>query len=169
MKNKFAVRVNDKFDFEIRVEKEKIFANEQQIILDMSKGQEQHFHILLNNKSYRAEVVTFDADDKTCSIKINGNLYTLEIQDQYDELLHRLGLDNLNQVKISELKAPMPGLVLKLFVSSGDSIKKGDNILVLEAMKMENIIKSPADGIIKSIKVTPSDKVEKNQVMVLFE
>jgi biotin carboxyl carrier protein len=165
----FKIRVNNKFNFEISSDKGKTIANGREVILDMSNGQDQHVHILLDNKSYRTEVVSYNAEAKTCIIKVNGTLYTLEIQDQYDELLHRLGLDNLNKVKISELKAPMPGLVLKVFVSPGDNIKKGDNILVLEAMKMENIIKSPADVTIKAIKVRASDKVEKNQVMVLFE
>jgi biotin carboxyl carrier protein len=53
-------------------------------------------------------------------------------------------------------------------VESGQMIKKGDAIVVLEAMKMENILKSPADGIVKKVHVTKGDKVEKNQVMVNF-
>lgn len=165
----FKIRVNNLFNFEIETDREKTFAEGQEVSLDVSKSMDQHVHILFNNKSYRTEVVSFNAEDKACTIKVNGNLYTMQIQDQYDELLHQLGLDSLNKVKISELKAPMPGLVLKVFVAPGDTIKKGDNILVLEAMKMENIIKSPADVTVKAIKVRPSDKVEKNQVMFLFD
>jgi biotin carboxyl carrier protein len=59
-------------------------------------------------------------------------------------------------------------LVLSVLVKEGDEVKKGDNLFVLEAMKMENIIKSPADVTIKSIKIKPSDKVEKNQVLIQF-
>jgi biotin carboxyl carrier protein len=62
----------------------------------------------------------------------------------------------------------MPGLVLSVLVKEGDEVKKGDNLFVLEAMKMENIIKSPADVTIKSIKIKASDKVEKNQVLIQF-
>lgn len=164
----FKISVNNQFNFEVKPDNEEFYVNGQEVSLDISKGTGQHFHILHNNKSYRAEVVSFSRDEKTCVIKVNGNTYSLDIKDQYDDLLHRLGLDNLNKAKVAELKAPMPGLVLKVLVSEGDEVKKGDNILVLEAMKMENIIKSPADGLIKSIKVKPSDKVEKNQVMVLF-
>jgi biotin carboxyl carrier protein len=79
-----------------------------------------------------------------------------------------LGLDNLQSSKVAELKAPMPGLVLSVLVKEGDEVKKGDNLFVLEAMKMENIIKSPADVTIKSIKIKASDKVEKNQVLIQF-
>jgi biotin carboxyl carrier protein len=77
-------------------------------------------------------------------------------------------MDNLNTAKVSEIKAPMPGLVLRILASEGEEVQKGGNLLVLEAMKMENIIKAPADVIIKSVKVNPGDKVEKNQVMMIF-
>jgi biotin carboxyl carrier protein len=63
----------------------------------------------------------------------------------------------------------MPGLVLKLFVSVGTEVKKGDNLFILEAMKMENIIKSPADVIVKTVKIKPGDKVEKGQVLLIFQ
>jgi biotin carboxyl carrier protein len=62
----------------------------------------------------------------------------------------------------------MPGLVLKIFVKDGDTVKKGDNLFVLEAMKMENIIKSPADVTVKTIRIKPGDKVEKGQVLIAF-
>jgi biotin carboxyl carrier protein len=79
-----------------------------------------------------------------------------------------LGLSSLNAAKVSEVKAPMPGMVLKVFVTEGMEIKKGDNLFVLEAMKMENIIKSPADVTVKTIKIKPGDKVEKGQVLLMF-
>jgi biotin carboxyl carrier protein len=62
----------------------------------------------------------------------------------------------------------MPGLVLKVLVTEGQEFKKGDNLLVLEAMKMENILKAPTDGIVKSIKIKPGDKVDKNEVLLLL-
>lgn len=71
--------------------------------------------------------------------------------------------------KIKELKAPMPGLVLNVLVQVGQSIQKDSPLLVLEAMKMENVIKSPIDGIISSISIINGDKVDKNQVLIQFE
>lgn len=165
----FNINVNNKFSYGITIDKDKTYADGREVNLDMINGMDNHLHILHNNQSYRAEIVTFSREEKSCVLKVNGNTYQLDIKDQFDELLQRLGLDNLNKVRIAELKAPMPGLVLKVLVSAGDEVKKGDNILVLEAMKMENIIKAPADVKIRAIKVERSDKVEKNQVMVLFE
>ena len=92
----------------------------------------------------------------------------MNITDRFDELLHQLGMDNFNTARVSEIKAPMPGMVIRILVSEGDEVEKGGNLLVLEAMKMENIIKAPADVKIRTIKVKPGDKVEKNQVMMIF-
>jgi biotin carboxyl carrier protein len=71
--------------------------------------------------------------------------------------------------KISEIKSPMPGLVLDILVQPGDVIKKGDQVLVLEAMKMENIIKSQTDAVVKSVPIEKGVAVEKGQVLVKFE
>jgi biotin carboxyl carrier protein len=79
-----------------------------------------------------------------------------------------MGLSNLTTAKIGELKAPMPGLVLRTFIKEGDAIGKGDNVLILEAMKMENIIKAPADAVVKTVKINPGEKVEKGQVLITF-
>ncbi|HEY9195548.1 MAG TPA: acetyl-CoA carboxylase biotin carboxyl carrier protein subunit, partial [Mucilaginibacter sp.] len=70
--------------------------------------------------------------------------------------------------KVSEIKAPMPGLVLRIFVAEGDTVQKGDNLFVLEAMKMENIIKAPADVTVRKIKCKAGDKVEKGQILIEF-
>ncbi len=126
------------------------------------------FHIIKNNKSYNVEVIKADAIEKSFLVSVNGNKYQLNVKDKYDELLKSLGLDTLNTKKVNELKAPMPGLVLDVRISEGDTVKKGDPILVLEAMKMENIIKSPTDGVIKKINVKKGIAVEKNQVLINF-
>jgi biotin carboxyl carrier protein len=63
----------------------------------------------------------------------------------------------------------MPGLILQIQTSVGAAVKKGEVLVILEAMKMENAIKSPVDGTIKAIPVTGGKSVEKNQVLVQFE
>jgi biotin carboxyl carrier protein len=99
---------------------------------------------------------------------VNNNIYSITAKDQFDILLDKLGLSSLNATKVSEIKAPMPGMVLKVFVSEGMEIKKGDNLFILEAMKMENIIKSPADVTVKTVKIKPGDKVEKGQLLMFL-
>ena len=108
-------------------------------------------------------------EEKTCILKVNNLEITVAIEDQYDALLKQLGMDNMNNQKVNEVKAPMPGLVLNILVEPGQVIAKGDGLFVLEAMKMENIIKSPVDTVVKSIEVEKGVAVVKNQVLVRFE
>lgn len=164
----YQLKVNEKFNFEVSETQGAWTVNGKPMELDTLVIKDNLLHVLHHHTSYRVEIVSFSKEEKTASIKVNGHTYSIAIKDRFDDLLHQLGLDNLQSTKVAELKAPMPGLVLSVLVNEGDKIKKGDNLLVLEAMKMENIIKSPTDVTIKSIKIKPSDKVEKNQVLIQF-
>jgi biotin carboxyl carrier protein len=126
------------------------------------------FHLIYNNASYNVEVIKLNAEEKTLVIKINSVKFNLKLKDKYDELLHSLGLDNLSAKKISNIKAPMPGMVLQVLVAEGNEVKKGDALIVLEAMKMENILKSPSDGLIKKIIAVKGRAVEKNEILIQF-
>jgi biotin carboxyl carrier protein len=102
-------------------------------------------------------------------VKVNGNTYTIQVEDQFDQLLKQLGLDNLAANKVLEIKAPMPGLVLNVMIAVDQEVSKGDNLLILEAMKMENILKSTTAGVVKKILVKQGDKVDKNQILIQFK
>jgi biotin carboxyl carrier protein len=164
----YQLKVNG-IDFKLEKNDGQLLINGKQVDADIQQLQPSIFHILNDLKSYNAEIVNFNKETKIAEIKVNGTIYTVEAKDQFDILLDQLGLSTLNTARISEIKAPMPGLVLKLFVTEGVEIKKGDNLFILEAMKMENIIKSPADVIVKTVKIKPGDKVEKGQVMLIFQ
>jgi acetyl/propionyl-CoA carboxylase alpha subunit len=165
----YKITVNDTNTIPVDQGKDSIFiVNERALQPDIVEVQPGMFSILLNNKSYNAEVVHHDKSEKTFLIKINNNQYKIQVQDRYDELLKELGMDALHAKKVSDLKAPMPGLVVEVAVSEGQEIKKGDKLVVLEAMKMENILKSPADGVVKKVNVKKGNTVEKNEVLILF-
>lgn len=165
----FKIKVNGKFDHEVESKSNTLTLNGDEFLADTIKLDANNYHVLHEQKSYNAEVVSLDVTEKTATIKVNGNVYQLKAKDQFDALLEQLGMANLNNNKISDIKAPMPGLVLKVLVAEGDEVKKGDNLFVLEAMKMENIIKAPADAVVKTIKIQPADKVEKSQLLILFK
>jgi len=165
----YKLKINDRAEYKIEKSSDKLVINDKEINADIQQLNDVSYHIINDLKSYNTEVVSFDKATKTAQIKVNGNLYTVAAQDQFDILLDQLGMSAMNANKVSDIKAPMPGLVLKLLVSEGTEVKKGDNLFVLEAMKMENIIKSPADVTVKSVKIKPGDKVEKGQVLLLFQ
>ena len=153
-------KVNNKYDFTID-------GNAQKGI-DLIEIKDGVFHIIKDNKSYNAEVLKANKEEKSFVISVNGNKYTVQIKDKYDALLKELGIDNSTARKVKELKAPMPGLVVDVRVKEGDEVKKGDALVVLQAMKMENILKSPADAGIKKIHIKKDDTIEKNQILISF-
>ena len=135
---------------------------------DVYHVKDKAYHIIKDNKSYNLEVLSVNREEKIFFVKVNGDKYSFNVKDQFDELLQSLGMDNLASKKVSDLKAPMPGLVLEVDVEVGQEVAKGDTLLILEAMKMENVIKSPTDGVIKSIAVNKGDTVEKNELILNF-
>ena len=145
-----------------------LFLNGQSFDWDLVPLDANRFHIIKNNVSYMAELVEADYQAKTFTLKINGTLHTVSVKDRFDLLLDQMGMSSANEKKLNDIKAPMPGLVLDIKVKIGDEVKKGDQILILEAMKMENILKSPGDGVVKAIKVNVKDNVEKGQVLLEF-
>ncbi|MFM7473832.1 MAG: acetyl-CoA carboxylase biotin carboxyl carrier protein subunit, partial [Crocinitomicaceae bacterium] len=84
-------------------------------------------------------------------------------------LISSLGLDKPKVRKLKELHSPMPGRVIQIFVSIGEEVSIGDNLLSLEAMKMENILKAEGIGKVKSIQIAGGDVVDKGAVLIEFE
>jgi len=133
---------------------------------DVSRLSDSVYHVIKNHRAYNVEILEVKGGEAV--IKVNGHVHRARIQDEFSELLKRLGMERNASAKVNELKAPMPGLVLSVDVEPGMALKKGDRVLILEAMKMENAIKAPADATVASIEVKKGDTVEKNQVMVRF-
>jgi biotin carboxyl carrier protein len=122
--------------------------------------------IQTQNQTIQVRCIGIDKVNKTVTLLYNNQKYSAKITEPMDELLKSMGLENALVQKISEVKAPMPGLVLDVLVSPGDSVEK---ILVLEAMKMENAIKSPTAGVVASINVSRGQAVDKNYILIRFE
>lgn len=127
------------------------------------------YHIIKDNQSYRATVTNINREEKTMTIEVNGTEYEISIKNKYDLLLQQMGISGTSSAKINLFKAPMPGLIKEIVVTEGAEVKKGDTLIILEAMKMENALKSPHDGKIKAIKAIKGSAVEKAQVLLEFE
>ena len=125
--------------------------------------------IQTKNQTIQVRCVGIDKTNKTVTLLYNNQKYSAKITEPMDELLKSMGLENALVQKISEVKAPMPGLVLDVLVSPGDTVEVGQKILVLEAMKMENAIKSPTAGVVASINVSKGQAVDKNYILIRFE
>ena len=143
------------------------FNTEQLENLGFNQTGSNTFTLIENNKVYTLELI--ELNGKLVTVSINGRKETFEIKDSLDLLVDQLGLAVTNNEKVDSVLAPMPGLVLKMMVSAGDSVEEGQPLLILEAMKMENVIKSPTAGVIKSIDVEVGAAVEKKKVLLVFE
>jgi acetyl/propionyl-CoA carboxylase alpha subunit len=129
---------------------------------------ERHYHIIWNNKCYRIEVVSVADGSKVVTLKVNGKRCDVTLRDRMDLLLLQMGLNNNSTGKVNSIKAPMPGLILEINAQQGDVVSPGDTLLVLEAMKMENVIKASGEGTVKSVRVSKGQSVEKGQVLIEF-
>ena len=162
-------KINQK-EFEVDVVSDtEVILNSELKKLDIISLSKEKQHVIIDNKSYSIEFVEFDSEKKIATLKVNNNSYEVAIQDKYDMLLKDLGMNNMTSKVIKEIKAPMPGLVVSIEVEVGQEVSEGDSVLILEAMKMENVLKSPVDGKIKSIKTKQTQTVEKNEILIEFE
>jgi len=164
----YKLKVNNKYDFDIDNKGDDLLVNDTKIQANIRQLSPNTWHIIEQLKSYNVTLISFDKVAKAAQIRVNDNIYTITAKDRFDLLLDQMGLTSLTSAKVSELKAPMPGLVLKVFAEEGMVVQKGDSLFILEAMKMENIIKSPVDAVVKSIKVKPGNKLEKGQILLQF-
>tara|TARA_B100000745_G_C20006482_1_gene341784 strand:- start:129 stop:614 length:486 start_codon:yes stop_codon:yes gene_type:complete len=126
-------------------------------------------HVLLNNKSMITELLESDFKSKSYKVKVNNNTYNININNDLDYLIKKMGFELGTTKLINEIKAPMPGLILDIIAEVGKEVKENDALLILEAMKMENIITSPRNGIVKNISVIKGHAVEKNELLIEFE
>ena len=137
--------------------------------LDAIQDAEGYFHVLIEGEAHRAKLIHGDKNAKQYTIEVNGNPYTISLADEYDVLVKQMGLKVGGEQKVSDIKAPMPGLVLEVSVAPGAAVEKGDALLILEAMKMENVLKAHGDGVVKSVHIQQGDAVEKSQLLIEME
>ena len=124
--------------------------------------------ILDNNKAKLVSVKEVNHELKRYQIQIDGRFYLVQISDAVDQQILKMNLKSKKSNQLKELRAPMPGLVRQVNVQVGDEVDSGDSLFILEAMKMENVLKSPVNGIVSEIFVKPGESVEKNQILLSF-
>lgn len=157
-KSTFKLKVNEKYKFEL----DKDMLSKQDIIPIGNNS----YHTIVNNTSVLSKIISSDIAKKELIVDVGGVEYKVDIKDSFDQLIKDMGLSANVVKKLSEIKAPMPGLVLDIMVKEGDQLQEGDSIMILEAMKMENVIKAPGDMIIKEVLIKKGDAVDKNQLLI---
>lgn len=155
--------------FNIDFKEDVILIDNVTLSLDIEKIKDKVYHVIKNYKGYSVEIIQIDKQKKEVQMRVNGKAVNLQIKDEMDLLLEKMGMSAASLNKVANIKSPMPGLVLELKVGVGDSVEKDTPLLILEAMKMENIIKSTGEGIVKAINIKQGQAVEKNEVLLEME
>ncbi|MCH1478581.1 acetyl-CoA carboxylase biotin carboxyl carrier protein subunit [Crocinitomicaceae bacterium] len=127
------------------------------------------FELIYKGQSFKGEIVKRDIENKKLTLKLNHRVFEIQKKFELDALIAKLGLDKVKVKQLKELESPMPGRILSVQVKAGDHVKVGDPILSLEAMKMENILKSDGEGIVKSVAIKKEEVVDKGQLLIEFE
>lgn len=127
---------------------------------------ENVFSVHINAQDLILEVLNVQMAEKIMRIRVKHNTYDLQFKDDLDLVLDKMGIQRSANSAQKDLLAPMPGKVIDVLAKEGDKLEKGDNILILEAMKMENVLKAEISCVVRKINIKPLENVEKNQVLV---
>ena len=114
----------------------------------------------------RPHVLTVERQGAQATITVGGHILEAEIKDATALLLERFGVGDAGAAAEREVRAPMPGLVLRVLVEPGQRIEEGQGLLVLEAMKMENELHAPAAGTVAAVHVKPGEAVGKSDLLI---
>lgn len=168
---RFEVEINDSKDEITSIDlsnDEKANINGKEQSYEFRFMNDNSLTVRINNRNYFL-LAEKNTDDDTISITIDSETFKADCKSELDILVEKLS-DGKKQGKTKkEIRSPMPGIIKALNVTSGQVVKKGEVMLVLEAMKMENEIKAQTDGTVKSINISPLSSVEKNELLLVFE
>ena len=162
--NDFVVGINGT-SWSVKVLNEKeLLLNDKKYDYELISGSENSYFLKLNNQVFDLTSEKLNGD--TYKVLINGNYFDVTVRTVLQEKAAKL-LENsaLSQNHQMHVKAPMPGLILKVRKKNGENVEKGESVIILEAMKMENDLKAPAAGVIDDILVTEGSAVEKGTVL----
>ena len=158
---KYVTIINER-RFEIEVDNDgRVLINGEERDVDFLNLGGSLFSLITENKSFEAVI---DDDDGRIDVMMRGRLFEAQVLDERAMLLmqRRGGLTTSS----GEVQAPMPGLIVEVAAEVGEDVAKGDTVIILESMKMQNELKSPIDGIVRAIHAEAGQAVDKNDLLV---
>ena len=166
---KYFCKINE-YEFQLSVNHEtdeiRLNGTQETTDIDLVKIDEGLFHLILENKSFLISVSNTNIYFRA---SVGGEEFNVEIEDNISRLKSKYGETEKDVKSFGKVHAPMPGLVVKIFVSVGDDVQLNTPLLALEAMKMENEIKSPVSGKITDISVTAGQNISTETLLMTIE
>jgi biotin carboxyl carrier protein len=161
MSQRYKVSVNETYEFSL--------SEKDLVLLDVLQTSSSNYHVLKEGRPFPVKVVSNSFHDRTYLVKVKNETYEVAIKNELDQRITEMGFSLGSTKNISDIIAPMPGLILDILVKVGELVTEDSPLLILEAMKMENIITSPREGVIKNITVKKGDAVDKKQLLISYE
>lgn len=164
----YEAKVNEDVTLEIASENGQFLVNGQ-APAELRADGPHSFQVVQGGRNFRVHVVSVDTDAQVVVLKVNGKRAEVKLTTEIDRMLQRLGIASKSTAKAGDVRAPMPGQILGVPVVAGQQVEKGDPLIILVAMKMENVIKAAAAGTVSKVLVQPGENVQKGQPLLLME
>lgn len=166
--NDFIISVNSsKFDVEI-VNENELNLDEEKINYELIQVSGYSYLLKLNNEVF--ELTSEKINSDKFKVLVGGNYFDITVRTALQEKAFKLlESSSAHQSHHTDVKAPMPGLILKIRKSVGEKVEQGESVIILEAMKMENDLKAPASGVIENIFVAEGSAVEKGTILLSID
>lgn len=161
---KYLTTVGDKtFTIEINDDRHIVVDGKTYVVDLEAMSSQSLYSLLLDSHSFESFI---DEAEEGWRVLLRGDLYDVTVVDERAARLAKSAGGVAAQSGDYHLKAPMPGVIVSVPVSEGQAVKKGDILVILESMKMQNELKSPREGTVARIKAKSGDNVEQSQVLV---
>lgn len=164
---KYIATIEDQtFEIEINGEQE-IIVDGKPFEADFNSVADQPvYSLLLNGHSYEASVYSLEA---VIQVLLRGQLYDVLVEDERQRRLRETSGGLKVEAGEFHLKAPMPGMIVAVPVEEGQEVTKGQHLIILESMKMQNELKAPRDGVIRRLSVKPGDSVDQDATLLTLD
>jgi acetyl/propionyl-CoA carboxylase alpha subunit len=121
------------------------------------------YSLIVNGESFEGYVYP---DDQSWQVLLLGRSYSISIEDEREKRLRVTNNASVNPDREYVLKAPMPGLAIAVLIEEGEKIEKGQILVILESMKMQNELRAPFAGNVVRLKVKPGESVQQKQILL---
>jgi biotin carboxyl carrier protein len=138
------------------------FLNGDKMRVEVARAEGNQLTLIVNNRPF---VIMLESEDQ---IRVNSETYSVTVMDEQIQKLIKASPEKFHKKELA-VKAVMPGLVIDVTVKEGDSVKAGDALLVVEAMKMQNEVKTPREGVVKKILVQQGKTVNSGDTLIIIE
>ncbi|MDZ7607799.1 MAG: biotin/lipoyl-containing protein [Cyclobacteriaceae bacterium] len=163
----YTATINENNKFSIQLKDQVVFVNDLQHKPEITKVNESEFLVIMNKKPYYVSIIKRGKDSRSFQMLVNNRPVSVQIHHQSEAATSESSLSSAKRF-IEYLKAPMPGLIADVLVRDGEAVIDGQPLLILKAMKMENILRAPHDGTIRRVLVAYGQKINKDEPLIQF-